>query len=808
VVGVVAEAGVGKSRLCFEFAERCRARGTPVLEAHAVAHGKRIPLLPMLELFRAFFGIAGSDSDRSAREKIAGRLMLLDEELRQELPLVYDVLGVADPERPLPEMEADVRQHRVFTVLKRIIRASGQRETAVTLVEDLHWMDAASDALLEQMVEATEGTRGLLLVNFRPEYHARWMQRSSYQQLPLLPLGPEAIRELLGSLLGEDPSVSGLPELIRKRTGGNPFFIEEVVRTLVESGHLAGRAGAYRLATPVEDISIPPTVQAVLAARIDRRAEGEKRLLQTASVIGKIFSEPMLRELAVLPDADLSAALSSLRDAEFLYEESLYPEVEYAFKHPLTQEVAYGSQLRERRMQTHAAVARAIERLDPDRLDERAALVANHWEAAGETLPAARWNQRAAQWAGRRHPGESFRHWRKVESLLRDAEETEETAELELEACRWLLRLAPELGADPDETAEIFEHGVVLAEARGDLQRRVGFTSTYGVFLGESTGDIAPWLEYARKAAALAEGLPEPLAGIEWALADALGRRGDLRAAREVNRRYLERVPAPPEGRDGLGFHFRLMAQKAFFAALSGHLAEAIERFERQLEEQRARRPDSSDLALHLYIVLCQQIVGDVGMAMARAREGLALAERTGAPMGLVYAYHMLGMAHALGDAMPEAVGWLERALSLVREGRIALRQEPTILASLAEAEAGVGEFARARATAERSIDLSHQRHGGESEMKGLLALARVLLRSQDAGAHGEIEGALAAVTDLVEAGGFLAYQPLIHVERAELARQRGDLATRERELRRAQQLFTEMGAPIRVAQVARELES
>jgi hypothetical protein len=214
------------------------------------------------------------------------------------------------------------------------------------------------------------------------------------------------------------------------------------------------------------------------------------------------------------------------------------------------------------------------------------------------------------------------------------------------------------------------------------------------------------------------------------------------------------------------------------------------------------------DLSVHVYTVESHEIAGDAEAAMAHAREGLALAERIGSPMGLVYAYEMLGMAYVLRDAMPEAKGWLERALRLVRESRIALRHEPYILTSLAEAEAGLEEFAQARATAQRAIALSRQYHAGMTEMRGLLALARALLRSQDAEAHGEIEEALTATAGLVEASGFLAYQPLIHVERAELARQRGDEGGRERELRQAEQLFSEMGAPIRVAQITRELES
>ena len=281
------------------------------------------------------------DTDRTARERIAGRLVLIDESFREVLPLLFDFLGVPNPERPAPRMDPEARQRQLFDILRRLVRA-GQGDT-VTLIEDLHWMDRASEAFLGHWVEAIGGSRGLLLVNFRPEYHAPWMQKSYYRQLPLAPLGPEAIRELLDHLLGRDPSIAGLAAAIHARTAGNPFFTEEVVQSLIESGHLQGAAGAYRLVTPVETLRVPPTVQVLLAARIDRLSEREKRVLQTAAVIGKDFAEPLLAGVIDLPPEQLAGALADLRAAELVHERALYPVAEYSFKHPLTQEVALGS---------------------------------------------------------------------------------------------------------------------------------------------------------------------------------------------------------------------------------------------------------------------------------------------------------------------------------------------------------------------------------------------------------------------------------------------------------------------------------
>jgi predicted ATPase len=231
----------------------------------------------MLELFRNFFSITDQDSDQAAREKIAGRLVPLDESLPEFLPLVFDLLGVADPERPAPPMDPASRQRQLHTAVKRVAQMFGRHQPTVVFLEDLHWFDGASEGFLEPIVEALPGTQGLVLVNFRPGYHAAWMQKSYYQQLPLLPLGPEAVTELLRDLLGTDPSLATLAGPIGERTGGNPFFIEEVVQALAETGSLEGAKGAYRLVRPAAELRLPATVQAVLGARIDRLAEREKR---------------------------------------------------------------------------------------------------------------------------------------------------------------------------------------------------------------------------------------------------------------------------------------------------------------------------------------------------------------------------------------------------------------------------------------------------------------------------------------------------------------------------------------------------
>ncbi|HXQ20808.1 MAG TPA: adenylate/guanylate cyclase domain-containing protein, partial [Candidatus Acidoferrales bacterium] len=238
VVGVVAEAGAGKSRLCFEFTERCRQRGIEVNGAAGVPHGKWVPFLPLLELLRRFCGVSERDAADEARRKIVGTLMLRDEGFKDDLPLLFDFLGVPDPARPLPRMDPDARQRQLFGIVRRLIQTRVVGAPAVLVFEDLHWIDASSEAALENLIEIIPATRTLLVVNFRPEYRAAWMQKPSYQQITLAPLGDAAIAALLRDLLGTDPSLVALGERIRARTAGNPFFIEEVVQSLFDEGIL------------------------------------------------------------------------------------------------------------------------------------------------------------------------------------------------------------------------------------------------------------------------------------------------------------------------------------------------------------------------------------------------------------------------------------------------------------------------------------------------------------------------------------------------------------------------------------------
>src|SRR5262245_8419202 len=492
VVALVAQAGVGKSRLTHEFLTRCRARGVAAFEAHGVAHGKSVPMLSVLELVRAYFGITERDGDAEARRKIAGMLVLLDDTLRAELPLVFEFLGIGDPQRPAPRADPESRQRQVRALMARILAARSQAEPVVLVVEDLHWVDGASEVFVIDLAEAVRGTRTLLLVNFRPEFHGDWLERSHCRVIPLAPLGADAATELLRDLLGADPSLRALAQRIESHAGGNPFFLEEIVLSLAETGVLEGRRGAYRLNREPGALTVPPTVQAVLAARIDRLAEPEKEALQTAAVIGKEFSLGLLAKVSATPPAALEALIQPLVAGEFLYEQAFFPEAIYAFKHPLTQEVAYQSQLSERRGGVHAAVARSLAEGDADTL---AGLVAHHWEQAGEILEAARWTRRAAEWAEMRNLGEALIHWRKVRDLVANVAESRESMSLALAARGNIIGLGVWHGDPHNESSALFAEGRELATRLGDTRALAQLESAYSGALS-SSGDVQAAIEH------------------------------------------------------------------------------------------------------------------------------------------------------------------------------------------------------------------------------------------------------------------------------------------------------------------------
>jgi len=388
IVAVVGEPGVGKSRLYYEFIHSHHVQDWLILEAGSVSYGKATPYLPLADFLRSYFKIDARDDIRGIRIKVTGGLLTLDEALKDTVPVALWLLDALPEDSPILALEPAERRRQTLAAIKRILLRENQVHPLMLVFEDLHWIDSETQAFLDSLVESLPASRILLAVNYRPEYRHGWANKTYYGQLHIDPLPPESAEDLLDALVGRDPSTGSLKRLLIERTEGSPLFLEESVRTLVETRALVGERGAYRLVQAPDALQVPATVQAIIAARIDRLDPQEKRLLQAAAVVGTHVPFAILQAIVDVDEEALRRCLAQLQTAEFVYEAQLFPDLEYAFKHALTHEVAYGSVLQDRRRALHAATVEAIERLYADRLPEHVERLAHH-AARGRVLPKA-----------------------------------------------------------------------------------------------------------------------------------------------------------------------------------------------------------------------------------------------------------------------------------------------------------------------------------------------------------------------------------------------------------------------------------
>ena len=377
IVAVVGEPGVGKSRLFTEFIKSPLTEGWLIMETGAVSYRQATPYLPVRDLLTAYFQMDERDNERTIQEKI-DKCLTLDIALRSIRPSLLALLDVTIDDPDWQALDVHQRRLQIIDGIRRLLLRQSQMQPLLLIVENLHWIDSGTQAALDSLIERLPTVRLLLLVNYRPEYQHGWGSKTSYTQLRLEPLPVETAEAFLEVLLGDAAELQPVKHLLIERTEGNPFFLEESIRTLVETKSLIGARSAYRLAQALSGLQVPSTVQAILAARIDRLPSEEKHLLQCAAVIGKDVPFPLLQAIAEMHEDQLHRGLTHLHAAEFLYETSLFPELAYTFAHALTQEVAYGSLLHERRCAIHAQIVDALERRDPDRLREQVERLAHH----------------------------------------------------------------------------------------------------------------------------------------------------------------------------------------------------------------------------------------------------------------------------------------------------------------------------------------------------------------------------------------------------------------------------------------------
>jgi class 3 adenylate cyclase len=382
-VHVRGEPGLGKSRLFYEF--KRFPHGCAVLETAAVSYGSTSPYLLVVELLKSYFQMQPQDDDRTRRERVIGKVLGLDRHLEDTLPYLFALLGMHDAPSPLEHLDPQLRHQRICDAVARLLLRESRNQPLILIVEDAQWIDPESHAVLDALCDSLASANVLLLVNARPEYRHAWGHKPYSTQIQMTPLGLAETETFLTHLIGADEGLALLKQHILSKTEGTPFFMEEVVHTLVEEQVLTGERGRYHLAQAVTDLHISPTIQGVIAGRIDRLAPEEKLLLQQLSVIGRSFPLALMRRVIAQPEDELSRILSVLQRKEFLDEESALPTATYLFKHALTQEVAYNSVLIERRKTLHLQTAQAIEQIFHNQLEDYYSVLAHHYSKSGQT---------------------------------------------------------------------------------------------------------------------------------------------------------------------------------------------------------------------------------------------------------------------------------------------------------------------------------------------------------------------------------------------------------------------------------------
>jgi class 3 adenylate cyclase/tetratricopeptide (TPR) repeat protein len=803
VAALVGEPGVGKSRLVWELTHSHRTEDWTILESGSVSAvypdeggGKATSYLPVIDLLKSYCRVESHDDERTIREKLLGKLLNLDEGLRPTLPALLTLLDVEVEDASWQALDPAQRRRQTLDAVKRLLLRESQEQPLLLVFEDLHWIDGETQALLDSLVEGLPTARILLLVNYRPEYRHDWGNRGYYTQLRIDPLAAESADELLAGLLGPDPSVEPLKALLAERTEGNPLFLEEIVRSLIESGLLAGERGAYRLAGPLTSVRVPATVQAVLAARIDRLPPDAKALLQTAAVIGKDVPDGVLRAVAGSGTEGLQRTLATLQAAEFLYEASLFPELEYTFKHALTHEVAYGSLLQDRRKALHARIVDAIEALHADRLAEHVERLAHHALRAEDWPRAVRYARWAGQKARARSAYREARAW--LEEGLRAGEQLPDGRAAREMAVDIRLDLRSILGAmGADDVALVHLHKAeAIARELGDEER---LRTTYGVMMGyfRSRAEYDRALEAGRRAQRLAEAAGDDRleAFIAYQLARTHRELGELRQATEHFRSCLATLTSHP----GLTFAGPLAIDSRFCQSQLAQALAELGDFDEAIKEgaEGTHVAESTEglfpIAVAANILgLVHVLRGDSEIAIPLLEHGLSIAEAQQIADPRAWAQAILGAAYLLQGEWSRAVTLLEAAHETAIEN--ALRAGLALWTIWrGEAYLAAGRLADARTTVASALAFTVEHRERGSQASALRVLGEIAARQEPPDAEAAEARYREALT-LAEELDMRPLQARCHLGLGKLYQQMGRPDEARSELSTAAEMLREMG--------------
>jgi class 3 adenylate cyclase/tetratricopeptide (TPR) repeat protein len=754
IVAVMAEPGVGKSRLFHEFRATSQS-GWMVLEAFSVSHGRASAYLPVLDLLSQYFEISRDDDDRKRRERVLGKVLGLDRTLEDTLPYLYSLLGIADTGDSLARMDPEIRRRRTQDAVKRILLRESINQPLMIIFEDLHWIDSETQALLNLLVDTIANARILLLVNYRPEYRHEWGSRTHYSQLRLDPLERESAEEMLSALLGDEKELFALKRLIIERTEGTPFFMEEMVQALFEEG-LLQRDGTITLARPLSMVKVPGTVQAVLASRIDRLPAAEKELLQTLAVLGREFPLPLMLRVTARSRDELEQTLAQLQLGEFIYEQPAIAEVEYSFKHALTQEVAYNSILIDRRRVLHERTATALEQLYAHQLNDHYSDLAHHFLRGSDVTKAIYYAQLAAEQALNR--GTYAEATSLVETALRLLDQLPEgnerlRAELALRSHQSVLVMVL-YGGSSLEREQVIKRVCELGETIGETDQLLsGLINLCNLYF--LRGEPVPGLELARRCLKLAEVTRD--AGL---LADAHYIAGNLSRScgnlQEAMSHFEEAALQSSRTNRRItlnGFLYRtcIASNQAVALYLLGRVREALKVIE---EAQIHARESKHFLSLGLSLTMTALLYRyrrDPGAVLLRAEEMIAVGEQYGFPEWLNIGQFYHGWSLTQLAQPDQGIAEMEAAIATFLRMRLVYQQHMVV--PLAQSYANAGRTEEGLAELDNGL-VAITRTGGVVEEPEILRLKGELLLTRRGGEIEQAEAPFRAALEVARSQG------------------------------------------------------
>jgi class 3 adenylate cyclase/predicted ATPase len=739
IVAAMAEAGTGKSRLYFEFKAKNQS-GWMVLETFSVSHGKASAYLPVLDLLHGYFKITGEDDNRTRREKVAGRLSMLDPSLEDTRPYLFSLLGIGEGEDPLVQMDGQLRKRRTLEAIKRILLRESLNQPLMVIFEDLHWIDEATQEFLNLLADSLGTAKILLLVNYRPEYSHQWNSKTYYTQLRLDPLGQESAEEMLSALLGDGVEAAPLKRLIIEKTEGNPFFMEETVQVLFDEGALVRDGSAMRLTRPLGELKIPPTVQGILAARIDRLPFDAKELLQTLAVIGREFPLSLIRAVGAKSDDELNRLLNDLQLGEFIYEQPAVGDTEYIFKHALTQEVAYNSMLIERRKFIHERAGQALESIFAGQMDDHLDELAHHYGRSDNAEKAVEYLGRAGNQALQRSAyGDAINRLTAAIDLLQRLPDSPKRVQREL-----LLQLAvgPALMAVKayagPEAERAYTRARELCERLGDPPEF--FPVLYGLWVVYLVrGELPRAYELAEELLRRAESAHDAtlLMYARYALGNSSYWMGEFLAAREQVEMAIalydpERHRPLASRYEGVDAGVLSLAYAAWTLWPLGYPDSALKRSNEALAlAERLSHPRSLGFALN-FVGTLRQFRRETGAAQKNAESLTTLSVEHGFTDFLAWATILRGCAMATQRHSEEGIAQIWEGMAALRATGFELARP---LCWQAEACMEAGRLDDALSALTEALAAANQREERRSEAEIFRLKGEVLLRQHDSNA-------------------------------------------------------------------------